>query len=282
MLLSNILRGCNLKTFIFIFDDYKVYLNAFIKELPKEGYGFKSRIAEAIGCKTAYVAQVLNGHAHFSPEQAESLNPVLHHSEIEADFFLLLVQLARAGTQNLRRRIESQMEVLRAKQLNLKQRFRAGHDLGEKEVIEFFSRWYIAAVHLGATIPRLKTRRTLALALGVDKELIDEALQFLIMNGLLQEQKGNLEPGPTRIFIGKDSPIMKLHHANWRAKAVQSLDVTKSRDVHFTSVYSLSTKDAAIIRERLIREIEAVRGIVRESPEEELHTLTLDFFRVDG
>ena len=256
-------------------------MNDYIRELPKKGYGFKSRIGEAMNCKTAYVAQVLNGNAHFSPEQAESLTGLLHLQDREVDFLLLLVQIARAGTPGLRRRLQTQIESQRAEQLNLKQRFRAGHDLGEKEVLEFFSRWYIAAVHLGATIPGLKTRATLAKALAIDEKLIDEALNFLVAHGLLQEQKGKLEPGPTRIFIGKDSPILKMHHANWRTKAVQSLDDMKSPSVHFTSVYSLSEKDAAQIRERLIREIESVRAIVKGSPEEQLHTFTLDFFRVD-
>jgi uncharacterized protein (TIGR02147 family) len=238
-------------------------------------------MAEAMHCNTAYVAQVLNGSAHFSLEQGEGLISLLGLHDREADYFLLLIQHARAGTSGLRRRLETQIEELRGEQLSLKERFRATHDLGEKEVLEFFSRWYIAAVHLGATIPRLKTRAALSKALIVDLALVEEALDFLLSHELIKEKDGRLEPGPTRIFIGQDSPILKMHHANWRAKAIQNLDRADARDLHFTSVYSLSAPDAAAIREKLVREIEGVRAVVRDSPEEQLHTLTMDFFRLD-
>ena len=266
---------------VFDYDDYKTLLRALIRSFPKRGYGYKSRMAEATECKTSYVAQVLHGHAHFSLEQADRLCPLLQFREDESDFFLLLVQLARAGTVSLRKRIHTQIEELRSRRLNLKERFAAQTELGEKDAIEFFSRWYIPAVHLGATIPRLKNRERLAQALSLHPDLLREALDFLIAHGLLEERKGELEPGPTKIFIGRDSPIMKMHHANWRTRAIQSLDHADAKDLHFTSVYSLSAKDAKAIRERLVNEIEAVRGIVRPSAEEQLSVFTLDFFRVD-
>ena len=270
-----------MNVFVFDFSDYKAYLNAYIAALPKRGYGFKSRLAEAANCKTAYIAQVLNGVAHFSLEQAENLNTTLGHDDLESEFFLLLVQLARAGTEKLRRRLRSQIQALHERQNNLKQRFRANTELGERELLEYFSRWSVNAVHLATTIPRLRSKEKIMQALDLDSATAAEALQFLKGVGLVREERGQLLPGQSRIFIGKDSPILKVHHAGWRGKAVQSLDHGAMHDLHFTSVYSLSEKDAATIRERLIREIETVRGIVKDSPEEILQTFTLDFFRVD-
>ena len=266
---------------VFDHDDYKVLLRALVRSLPNRGYGFKSRMAEATECKTSYVAQVLQGHAHFSLEQADRLCSLLQFREDESDFFLLLVQLARAGTPSLRKRIQLQIESLRTKQLNLKQRLAAQTELSDKDATEFFSRWYIPAVHLGATIPRLKNRDRLAQALSLHPDLLREALDFLVAHGLLEERKGMLEPGPTKIFISRDSPIMKMHHANWRTRAIESLDRSNATDLHFTSVYSLSAKDAKAIRDRLVNEIEAVRGIVRPSTEEQLSVFALDFFRID-
>jgi uncharacterized protein (TIGR02147 family) len=270
-----------MRVFVFDFEDYKAYLHEFGQALPKRGYGFKSRLAEAASCRTAYIAQVMNGHAHLSQEQAESINEVLSHDETESEFFLLLVQLARAGTEKLRIRIRRRMESIRTGQLNLKERFQATTELGEKELYEFFGRWYVNAIHIGATIPRLKSRKALRHALGIEEALLNEALDFLIRKELLTETNGKLEPGNSRIFIGKDSLILRVHHANWRNKAIEALDYTDPKDLHFTSIYSLSTKDASAIREQLIREIEAVRKTVKNSPEEELHAFTMDFFRLD-
>ena len=267
--------------FVFSYDDYKAYVNAYIASQPKKGYGFKSRMAQAADCKTAYVAQVLNGSAHLSLEQAEALNPLFNHNEDQSDFFLLLVQMSRAGTERLRKRLKAQMKVLRDRQTNLKQRFKVQNELSASEVLEYFSRWALSATHIATTIPRMKKRENLKKYLGIDEVLLKETLDFLIAKGLVVEADGKLEPGQTKIFAGKDSGILKMHHANWRQKAVQFLDHERPEDVHFTAVYSLSTEDAARIRERLIREIEAVRKIVGPSAEEELHAFTLDFFRID-
>ena len=267
--------------FVFSYEDYKSYINAFISSQPKKGYGFKSRMAEVAECKTAYVAQVLNGNAHFSLEQAEALNPLFNHNESQSDFFLILVQLSRAGTERLRRRLKSQMKVLREQQTNLKQRFKVQNELSAPEVLEYFSRWALSAVHIATTIPRMKKRDNLKKYLGIDETLLKETLDFLISKGLVVESDGKLEAGQTKIFAGKDSGILKMHHANWRQKAVQYLDHERPEDIHFTAVYSLSQEDATRIQERLIREIEAVRKIVAPSQEEELHAFTLDFFRVD-
>ena len=55
----------------------------------------------------------------------------------------------------------------------------------------------------------------------------------------------------------------------------------KNDNLHYTTVVSLSTKDVQRLKERLIREIESLRQIVKDSKEEELHAFTMDFFRVD-
>ena len=88
---------------IFDYTDYKKYLKDGLKQKPKSGHGFKSAMASAIHCQSAYISRVLNGDAHFSLEQAYALNGFLGHSEEEAEFFILLVSYARAGTQPLER-----------------------------------------------------------------------------------------------------------------------------------------------------------------------------------
>jgi hypothetical protein len=55
---------------IFDYRDYKDYLQDYIARLPAKGHGFRVEMARALGIHNAYVSQVLNTGAHFSPEQA--------------------------------------------------------------------------------------------------------------------------------------------------------------------------------------------------------------------
>jgi uncharacterized protein (TIGR02147 family) len=271
-----------MKIIVFEFQDYKEYLRNYIHQLPRQGYGFKSRMAQALNCKTSYITQVLHGQAHISLEYAETLNELLKHSDSESEYFLNLVNLCRAGTESLRRRINNRLLALKAKQGNLKERFNEKTDLNDTKIMEFFSLWYLNAIQIASTIPRLQSRKALKEALGISEHTLNEGLTFLVSNGLIQEKGNRLIPGQTKIFIGKDSSVLKVHHANWRQRAILSMDRSYTDDLHFTSVFSLSTKDVALIKERLIREIEQIRKIVKPSREEELHTCIVDFFRIDG
>src|SRR4051812_4695342 len=108
---------------VFQFDDYKAYLNERLDDPARGGgRGSRSRLSAAMGCQTAYTAQVLKGGAHLSLEQAEAANEFLGHSEEEGAFLLLLVQLARAGTLKLRQRFHREVEKTRRARLLLKNR----------------------------------------------------------------------------------------------------------------------------------------------------------------
>lgn len=271
-----------MKPLIFEFDDYKSYLNRYIQHLPQRGYGFKSRMATAIDCKTSFITQVLNGHAHLSLEQAEGLNGLLRHHETEAEYFLTMVSFARAGNDGLRQRLQRRMRRFREDQMNLKARFNEQTEIDPLTLLEFFSVWHFNAIQIAATIPRLQGRKALRSALGLSESVFEEALDFLLKEGLLKEENMRLVPTKKKVFIGKDSLALKVHHSNWRQRAIVSLDRNYKEDLHFTSVFSLSKKEAAIIKDRLVREIAQIRQLVTPSPEEELHACIIDFFRVDG
>src|SRR5688500_3076235 len=87
---------------LFTYSDYKAYLRDWIRAHPHRGRGIKSRLARTAGCQVAYLSRVIERDAHLSLEQAMSLQGPLGHGRGEAKYFLLLVELARAGTQSLR------------------------------------------------------------------------------------------------------------------------------------------------------------------------------------
>lgn len=265
---------------IFDFNDYKGYLKAFLKSEPNAGHGFRSRLAKALNCQTAYVSQVLNGKAHFSLEQAEAANSFLAHSEDEAQYFLFIVERSRAGTQALQKRLDRQIEAMQKKRMVLKDRVDIKTELDQKDQATYYSSWIYAALHIAVTIPTLRDRKSLAEALKLPQQQTNEALDFLVQVGLLKMEGQEFTTGQARLFLGADSPLIRQHHANWRVQTLKSLDRPTDQDLHYSGVVSLASADVRAIKDRLIQGLNEARKLVKDSKEEELHVIALDFFKL--
>jgi uncharacterized protein (TIGR02147 family) len=269
------------KNDIFDYSDYKDYLRDFAKRLPARGHGFRSRMAEAAGCRVAFVSQVLNGDLHFSLEQAEGLNPLLGHSTEESDFFLLLIQHGRAGSRALRARIQTQIDRVHQKRLVLKDRVDIKEALDPTAQATYYSSWHYAAIHILITIEGCRTKEAIASYLRLPPEKVSEVLEFLRAVGLVRVEKGQIMPGVSRIFLGNDSPMISRHHSNWRVRAIESLDRNLGSDVHLSTLLSFSKQDVLRMKEQIVKGIEQTRAIARESsPEEELYCFCVDFFKL--
>jgi uncharacterized protein (TIGR02147 family) len=264
---------------LFEYADYKAFLRAVGEERPR---GFRKALAQATGCQTAYVSQVLNGQYHFSLEQADAAAAFLGFTKEESKFFLLLVERQRAGTDSLRAYFAEQLEESRSRHLLLKHRLGVQASLGVPEQSRYYSCWQYSAVHMAVTIPKLQTRPALARALGISPRKLSEVLDFLGTVGLIQKKGERYLPGATQLHLSKDSPLIAQHHANWRQQGLAKMHSDHAGEgIHYSSVSSLSAADARKIKAQLTTALsDAVRAI-KDSPEEVLFGINLDFFRVD-
>lgn len=263
---------------IFEFDNYKLYLRHWIAQKPGKGRGFMTKIAQALHCQSGYVSQVLSGSAHFSAEQAEALNQFLGHNYEEGHFFHLLLSRARAGTGELKKRCEIEIERVLQQRLLFKDRVDIKKSLDISDQATYYSSWYFAAIHVAVSVPELRTKEALSKYFQLDMPVINEAVDFLISVGLLKKIGDEYSQGVTRLFLGKDSPMIRKHHTNWRIRSISSLDRGLDKDLHFSSVVSLSKKDTLLLKERFMKFIEEFRAIVRESKEEDVCCINVDLF----
>ncbi len=244
----------------------------------------KSALAEAAKCQVAYISRVLNGLAHLSLEQADAVSTYLHHSDEERHFFLLQLQYARAGSQSLEGYFQKQLEAVQKKRLNLKERFQVKNELSEADRAVYYSSWLYAAVHMCLTVPALRSSDAIARELGAPLSKIVQILEFFENSGIATREGGRYRVGTTRVHLGNDSPLVSKHHMNWRVQAMRSLDREDqsgaNEDLHYSSVISVSRADRRKLKELLVRAIDEYNAVVAPSPEEEVHCLTMDFFKV--
>lgn len=267
---------------IFEYRDYKLYLQAVSKQRPGRGRGFRADLARAANCQTAYISQVLGGHAQLSLDQAYAISQFLIHSKEETRFFILLIQYSRAGSRELKAHFLELMEEEIKKQLNLKERFKIRHSLSQEDQATYYSDWTYAAVHIAVTVPKLQTAEAIGDFFELPPSKVQKVLKFLVATGLINQQRpGQYAVGPTRLHLPSDSPLISKHHVNWRLKAMNSLERESDTDLHYTSVVSLSQEDVLNIKTRLVKEIEAYNAIIKPSKEETMCCLALDFFSLD-
>lgn len=269
-----------MKKNLFEYIDYKKYINEKIANSPARGRGIKQKIAVHLKCQTAFVSQVLNGLPNFSLEQAVKLNSFFEHTKEESRFFLLLVQLERAGSNDLQNFFKAEIDEILEKRSDLKNRIDIKTTLKKVDQQVYYSTWLYACIHMLVAIPEIQTPQAISKHLNLPREKVLEVLDFLEETGLIQKKGSRYEIGVTKIHLTKDSPQIQRHHTNWRMQAIRSIDINAPADLHYSTIVSMAHTDVPRVKEILIKAIEECRGVIRDSKEEKVQSICLDFFGV--
>jgi len=255
---------------IFEFKSYKQYLIYHLGTLGRRK-GLKSALAKAINCQPTYISQILNGHAQMSLEQAEAANRFLNHTEEESHFFLLLVQFEKAGTKPLANYFNNQLQRALNERMVLTKRVGKAKVLSKIDQSEYYSSWTYAAIHIATTISELNSPNKIASFFNLNIQIVNKVLSFLINRRLISKgPDGSFDSGDVTVRLGNNSPNIIKHHTNWRLFAIDALEKETINDLHYSGIVSLSEKDAFKIKDSI--------KVIKDSKEEELFCLNLDFF----
>ena len=267
-----------MKRTIFDYIEYKAYIIEKIADSPSKGRGVKLKMAEFLSCQTAFVSQVLNGNPNFSLEQGVKLNSFFEHTRDEARFFLLLLQLERAGSSDLKDFFKLEMKEILDIRSDLKNRLKIKNSLKAVDQQIYYSSWLYACIHMLVAIPEYRTSQAIARHLNLPREKVMEVLNFLEETALIQLNGAHYEIGITKIHLSKDSPQIQRHHTNWRMQAIRAIDINEAADLHYSTIVSMSRSDIPRVKEVLIKAIEECRLIIRDSKEEKCQSICIDFF----
>jgi len=260
--------------------DYKRVLQAKISENDSER-GYKALLAEAAGMQPSFLSQILHSHVHPTPDHAAGMAAFWKLTADEQEYFMELVNLARASSDRLKAIIEARLERLRKKSENLAIRFKKKSAMEEEQQALYYSSWHFSAIHILLTIPEFQSANAIARRLEVPEAFVQSCLEKMQAMGLVEarpQQKWGVSK--LDIHLPKGSPLTSINHANWRQRAVTDSQVRRQGSVHYTAVHSLSLKDFEEIKARLLQMIDQSRAIVAPSKEEDLACITLDWFWV--
>ena len=259
---------------LFEYRNYKTYL----KDLLDTRYGERSKLSAGIGCQPAFLSQVLNGEAHLSQEQALLASVYLGHTQMEEDFFLTLLNYSRSGSKPLEAYYERKLEQLLQHRQDLSSRITTKKKMSEIEQMKFYSSWSYQALQIFLSLPNCSTREALAQRTKLPVSTVSEQLEFLVAIGLAVKDGDKYGIGTKRIHLSKNSPLVSKHHTNWRMKAIESFDLPRPNDFHYSLVMSLSEKDILKVRSLLIDTMEKIEMLLEDSPCETVYVLNSDLF----
>jgi len=261
------------------YKDYRRYITEKIKSYPQNGYGVQSRLCEAAGVFTSYMAGVLKGDKQLTPEQALAVADFFQLNANETDYFVELVHIDRAGTERLKKYHEEKLYVIKEKLTALSSRTKPEKELSAAAKAIFYSDWRYSAIRNACSFNKT-TPQKIASSLKIKIEVVHRVLEFLVQHDLVVAEKDYLKIGPTFTRIRPTDPMVYRHHINWRQKVVESFATENPDNLHVTAPVTLSKDDAHIVRDLLHKNMNKVLAVVEPSASEELWCVNIDWFKL--
>ncbi len=263
---------------VFLYDDYRKFLREHFEFLPKKGWGQKSKLAQFLGVNSTFITQVLSQDKSLTLEQAKKTATFINLNTLEEDYFLILVQIDRSGTNDLRLYFENKKKQAKSTSLKLSAQLNKDKNLSDIERSIFYSSRLYSSVHLYTSIGNGKTLAQIKERFNIEHHRALEIVNFLLNAALIKKIGDKFQIDKASTFIEKGSPFAMNHHSNWRVRSIEKIEALSEEELVYTGNYSLSKSDFQVIREKLVNNIKEVLEVVKASEAEELVNLNIDFY----
>ena len=264
---------------VFKFADYKAYIRARIQD-SEQSWGLISKLADAAGCQRSYLSRALNAEVHLLPDHLLALCEYWQLSDRETEYLLSLLEKDRASSARLRQRLQAKLKRLREEENELQNRVkRSPAPAGEREMV-YYSSWHFSALHIIVSIPKFQTAEAISAHLQLPLPLVQEGLEQLHSFGFIHKEKSRWTFANSEMHVTRDSPLVSLHHANWRQRAILSSQKRDTKNIHFSVVQAVDEDAWEKIRGQVLALIEEASATAAPAPSEKLVCLNCDFFTV--
>ena len=264
---------------IFAFLSYKAVINEKIASTTS-GRGYLRSLAIAAGCQPSYLSTVIRGDNNLTPDHALGLCYFWKLNPKETDYFLALVEHERCGTALMKVRLTQKLNQMRQESENIGTRLNRPPPTQSEFQLKYYSSWVYSAIHILVSFPGYKTNKSISERLSLPPSDVTRYLQELEEAGLVKANKKEWEFISQSVHIPRHSPLVSLHHSNWRQRAILDSQQPEKFGTHYTTVTALSSGAAKEIKDLILSFIDEFSAIADPSESQELKCLNIDFFEI--
>lgn len=265
---------------VFDYTDYKKFTNDFIKLRAHNGRGQYLKLSKVLSVHTTMISHIFKGDKDLTPEHAVKVCSFLGLNELEREYFMTLVQRARAGSSELRTFYNKQIDGLMERSKKVGERLQTKHKLSESDKAMFYSSWFYSAIRILTSIPAYQSKDKILNIINLPNETTSNAIEFLLKTGLCVMDGEKLKNGPAHTHVDQNSPLVYKHHLNWRLKAFERHERLLPEELMFTAPLSIGQKDIEKVRSKILNFIQEVKAIVDETDPDKMCCLNIDWFKI--
>ncbi|MEQ1665286.1 MAG: DUF4423 domain-containing protein [Bdellovibrionales bacterium] len=262
---------------LFGYSSYKAIMKFYFRSDGQRGA--LSRAAEELNCQRSFLSRIMNSKMQLTPDLAFKLCLHWRLSLSEREYFQTLVEQERAVEPAYAAHIGEKIKSMREEHDSLANRAKRPAPGGAHDLL-YFSAWHWTAIHFFTSIPEFQTAEAIAMRLHLPKNFVLDCLEQLSNWGFVNKSGNKWEYKGGEFHLPKDSPLVILHHQNWRHKAVQDAQALNSESIHFTNVHTVSRAKLPLLKELLLKFISDSNELLKSSPEEDCVVLLCDLFKV--
>ncbi len=263
---------------IFEYTNYRKYLSAWIESHGEGAYGLKGKIAKALGISSSLMSQMQKGERSLTSEQSFDLAKFIGLSDLETDFFHLLVEFDKSGNHRHKESLLRKIKSMQEQSKKIGTRVPRTRELTDEQKAIFYSSWLYSGITNLSALDSFNDVQSIADHLKIEARSVQKALRFLFEIGMCKELNAKITNGTTAIHIDRESPFVNKHHQNWRIKSISQMESRNDSDIFFTSPMSLSIAASEEIKNMIVNFIQAVMKISGPSASEKVSCLNIDWF----
>jgi hypothetical protein len=164
-----------METDVLNYTSYKDYLKQLLHS-DSAPRGLQSQMAKHLNCQSSYIYQVLKGKGDLTEDQAFLTTTFLNFTQIETEYFLLLVRHSKSVNAGMKKYIDLELKKIKARADDLATHADASSPGKNEEAWRFyFSKPKYSFIHLLTGSPQYQTVESLCNKLNMPpKELLSD------------------------------------------------------------------------------------------------------------
>jgi uncharacterized protein (TIGR02147 family) len=264
---------------IYRYKDYQKFLKDLLTSYPKRGWGILKVWSEQTRVSASHLSLVLAKKKDLSIDQAVVLGKAIPMAPSEIDYFLLLVQYARAERVEIREYMKERIELLQKEHLKFTKGNPSDKTLNEEDRTIYYSSWIYSAVRMYSLLGTKLTIHDIIRRFKLPLKKAEEIVNRLVRLGLLElTTQGTLLPTVAILSLDRDSPNLTRHLLNWRIKGLENLERLENEEIAMSFPMAINQKLFSKYSAEFMAQISKLTRDLKEEDADEIACLNIDFF----